>query len=74
MKLKPDEIKCDLCDGEGERNVITKIADNGQFIELKTCKKCGGEGKLDWIEMVVGKHDVKVYTRSIIFNSKPGWD
>jgi len=37
------EIKCPQCDGNGY--------DNKGFI----CNKCIGEGKLDWIENIVGK-------------------
>jgi len=69
-----EKFKCNLCDGKGERYIVTKYSDNGQYRELKSCEKCGGEGKLDWVEMVTGKSNVKVYTSSITFNSNPGWD
>ena len=42
-----EKHNCDKCDGKGylERTISYTI----------TCNKCGGEGKLDWIEMVLGK-------------------
>jgi len=50
MKLKPGEIKCDQCNGTGVTLYrISNSHHNG------TCSKCYGSGKLDWIEVVVGK-------------------
>jgi len=42
-KLKPGELICDQCKG------------NGDSITYNPCSKCLGSGKLDWIENVVGK-------------------
>jgi hypothetical protein len=43
MELKPGEVICDECLGTGES------------IAHHSCPKCWGNGKLDWIENVVGK-------------------
>ena len=43
FKLKKGEVHCDKCAGSG---VIEKF---------EVCTKCNGEGKLDWVEAVVGK-------------------
>jgi rubredoxin len=45
MKLSPGEIICDKCDGTGYDFRPNKYL----------CPKCHGVGKLDWIEVVVGK-------------------
>ncbi len=55
-KLKDGEIICDECNGAG------KITDR-RFVNLesdpyvKRCPKCHGDGKLDWVENIVGKTD-----------------
>ena len=43
FKLKKGEAHCDRCAGSG---VIEKFT---------VCPKCHGEGKLDWVEAVIGK-------------------
>jgi DnaJ-class molecular chaperone len=53
MKLKPGEYKCDRCNGTGEIELINPDSFIGVYYEW--CPKCKGEGKLDWIENVVGK-------------------
>jgi len=58
MKLKKGEVKCDKCDGSG---VLIKTKNT--MVDLKhisydmtyECPKCKGDGKLDWVEAVVGK-------------------
>jgi len=42
MKLKPSELVCDRCKGTG------KVRD-------RLCRKCYGEGKLDWIDNIKGR-------------------
>ncbi len=51
MQLKEGEMICRQCKGHGE--IIKKIDDIDRI--LKTCNKCFGTGKLDWIENIVGK-------------------
>lgn len=53
MKLNLGEIICDQCNGSGY---------NMRPNHYK-CPKCHGAGKLDWIEVIVGKK-----TKSDIFN------
>jgi len=48
MKLGSGEIKCDRCNGVGF------TPNNGEHESI--CSKCHGVGKLDWIEVVVGKN------------------
>jgi hypothetical protein len=43
VELKEGELICLECDGVG--------------FDDYTCPKCHGHGKLDWVEMIVGKND-----------------
>jgi len=43
FKLKKGEVHCDKCAGSGLEE------------KFGSCSKCHGEGKLDWVEAVVGK-------------------
>ncbi len=69
MKLKKDKIICSKCKGEGIFNQEIETIDYyyrgnrikaSRFSKLDICKKCQGNGKLDWIEVIVGKkeHDI----------------
>jgi hypothetical protein len=51
----PDEayFVCDECNGEGFLNT-----NPGHLYETCMCKKCQGEGKVDWIENIFGKKDL----------------
>jgi RecJ-like exonuclease len=46
MILNESEVKCDQCNGEGtiQHGII--------------CKKCWGEGKLDWVSNVMRSNDI----------------
>lgn len=46
-KLKEGEVICPKCNGEG------KIY--GVDYSYKMCSKCWGVGKLDWIELAMGR-------------------
>ena len=46
--LEEDYVICNRCDGTGKINSAT-------WGFQQVCTKCWGEGKLDWIENVVGK-------------------
>lgn len=66
MELKPGEIICDECLGTGES------------IAYNLCPKCHGNGKLDWIEAVVGKRSSVIIWGQKTLNAKPrklkaGW-
>jgi len=52
MKLKEGETICPECKGKGH------FQDDHNNIQ--TCEKCKGYGKLDWVEMVVGKSSWRV--------------
>ena len=48
--LEEEYVICNRCDGTGK-----KLTKHGRFQYSGPCDKCWGEGKLDWIENVVGK-------------------
>jgi hypothetical protein len=48
MNLKPGEVICEVCNGQGHVN-----QENDVFSD--PCYYCYGTGKLDWIENIVGK-------------------
>ena len=55
MDLKPGDIICPDCKGTG---YDLKINDYPFGYKMHPhCDKCNGEGKLDWIEAVVGKRN-----------------
>jgi DnaJ-class molecular chaperone len=55
------DTKCDKCNGSGyqkdEYKVTMNTPSGGEYTMgySRTCLKCHGTGKLDWIETVVGK-------------------
>jgi len=53
-ELKTGEIKCDKCNGSGIYVKEFEYRVPGEKI-MTACDKCCGTGKLDWIEVVVGK-------------------
>jgi hypothetical protein len=57
--MEPDEkglFPCDKCKGEKRFLVPGKQIDENTYMAVfKTCDKCLGDGKLDWIEMAIGK-------------------
>ena len=50
LKLEEGEIICSECEGRG-----TKPSSINSATMASICKKCQGDGKLDWIENIVGK-------------------
>lgn len=57
-KLKKGEVKCDECSGCGSIvKVKTTMVDlkHISYDMMSPCPKCKGDGKLDWVENVVGK-------------------
>lgn len=59
MTNKPGMVKCDRCDGSGE--VINDLsAGLHKWMPLIMCRKCQGEGELDWVENIVGKKRIFV--------------
>ena len=61
-------IKCDECDGHGQYRQLVDIPGYGKKYNVKTCKKCLGDGKLDWIENAVGKKEMsfRSYIKKIL--------
>lgn len=50
--IKEGETICSGCKGRGRNAVVNEI---GVIRYYEACNKCKGHGKLDWVEMVVGK-------------------
>lgn len=63
MKLNPGEVKCNECNGSGEIVIDEDLSCYTFYI----CSKCNGDGKLDWLENIVGK---KVKNKPKDFNSE----
>ena len=63
--MEPGYIKCKYC------NNGKLILDN-DYVKITYCKVCGGSGKIDWIENIVGHHieisNDKWYNVSINFD------
>lgn len=59
-KLNPGDVICYKCKGKGssEHEPILSDMHNGYW--KMQCDICHGEGKLDWIENIVGKEEKKV--------------
>jgi len=75
MELKPGEYICEKCEGTGNNPPMKR---NGKYLKpgvYEICGHCHGEGKLDWIENVVGKKQPMVdMTRNLnvqFFAKKP---
>jgi len=54
VKLKEGEVFCSRCHGVGINNRINLKTLRGSVRQI-ICKKCFGEGKLTWLENIVGK-------------------
>jgi hypothetical protein len=66
--LKEGEIICPVCNGKGyvcdkdENN----CEDQKDCFVCPSCRKCGGTGKLDWLETIFGKQSdgfIHIFTR-----------
>jgi hypothetical protein len=69
MNLKDGETICPECNGTG-RSLRGK--DEKDPFGWLFCPKCVGSGKLDWVEMVVGKRLVFHFTDPISTHSYRG--
>ena len=51
-----EKVKCSKCEGTGrvDRH-YSEVHEGKTLIFYRLCPKCGGDGKLDWIENIVGK-------------------
>ena len=54
MNLKEGEIICDKCKGAGSTKVKRDPRRSGPYHPTMICIKCLGEGKIDWIENIIG--------------------
>ncbi len=63
MNLKDGEVICNQCKGTGHPN-NNKVNYNSRslFPVPHVCDKCNGVGKLDWIEVIVGKKHLRKIT------------
>lgn len=62
ISLKKGEIYCDECQGRGGYEIVKECNHNKNYeaVELRRCKRCDGEGKLDWVSQAVEKKSDKI--------------
>jgi len=53
LSLGPGEMICPKCNGTGKPSRV--INGMSVYTSIYSCEKCHGEGKLDFVENVVGK-------------------
>jgi len=53
--LQDGEVVCSKCNGKRQIKTDKPPWWRLNFKELEICSKCWGDGKLDWIENVIGK-------------------
>ena len=63
--LKDGETICPVCNGNGEYTTVD-VNENGIISQYNTCKKCLGHGKLDWVEVIVGKRNQYIWPISYL--------
>jgi hypothetical protein len=51
--LLPGEEICPECKGTGKKR--DKVIGGAGYEIISVCERCWGDGKLDWIEMAMGK-------------------
>ena len=54
ISLNEGEHFCPKCDGKGKVNQKTRDFTKFNTIQL-VCSECLGDGKIDWVEEVIGK-------------------
>ena len=59
ITLEEGERFCTKCDGKGKVPRNNTIL--GQTVILLVCNECLGDGKIDWVEEVVGKKRMVMY-------------
>lgn len=57
MDLEDGEIICKKCEGTG-KTIFTEQRGKGFYPIKIQCTRCKGEGKLDWIENLVGMKSI----------------
>jgi len=53
--LEEGEVLCPQCIGTGKAGTVKEKGKPTYFTELGTCDKCWGDGKLDWVDLIMGK-------------------
>ena len=53
--LEEGEVLCPQCMGTGRAGSLKVKEKPVSYTELDICGKCWGDGKLDWIDLVMGK-------------------
>jgi len=69
LNLKEGEMICPDCIGLGILNLDHLPKDVDSWIE---CKLCHGEGKIDWIENIVGKKPRAPYGSNFKYDRERG--
>jgi len=70
MNLCKGEILCPDCKGK-RYSLETDTLDNTHSITRnQKCLKCNGEGKLDWVENLIGKDNTKTITGLCTIDNK----
>jgi len=64
-ELKTGESECKVCKGTGQIEIKKDKKYQRFFSSHISCQKCYGDGKLDWIENVVGKRINEEVERNI---------
>lgn len=82
LKLEAGETECGKCDGYGlieEKRFrspltdgLSKFIEGACYIQKVQCPTCKGEGKLDWVENVVGKKPRSPYGSTFKYDKKTG--
>ncbi len=60
MNLNEGEVICKKCEGEGFTR-FTEMRGKHFYPMKMVCDKCGGDGKLDWVEDITGKKELPAF-------------
>jgi hypothetical protein len=73
MELEPGEVICNQCNGETFTR-YTEQRGKGFYPMKKTCDKCNGHGKLDWIENITGIQKSAAYETVPDLHKYASWE
>lgn len=71
MKLNPGDVECKKCNGVGLYNPYLKKGEKSYSLVGFKCPKCLGTGKFDWIEVIVGKREIREYNTTFSAYNPP---